>query len=307
MSRFAFEFDKLVIAGVGLIGGSLAQALARAHPAGRIVGIGRSEAPLRRALELGVVHEAALLDDAPALARALGGADLVVLAAPVAQTHTVLAALAPWLDAGALLTDAGSTKCDVVSAARAALGARIARFVPAHPIAGREASGVDAALPNLYAGRSVIVCPLPENEATGVARIRALWEAAGARVCMMAPEAHDRTFAAVSHLPHLLSFAYMEQLLDAPDAAARMALAGTGFRDFTRLAGSSPEMWRDICMANRTALLDELDRYGAVLATLRQAVAQGDGARLEHTFARARAARENWATAREARAATDTE
>lgn len=293
-----FTFDKLVIFGVGLIGGSLARALRERggpeQPAGRIVGVGRTRSSAERALELGVVDDVASLGDDGELAAALAGADLVVLAAPVAQTQPLLARIAPFLDAHTIVTDAGSTKSDVVAAARAALGERANQFVPGHPIAGRESSGVEAALPDLYVGRNVVLCPLPENRPADVARIDAMWSATGARVSTMSHEQHDRVFAAVSHLPHLLSFALVERILNAPDAALKFSFAAGGFRDFTRIAASSPEMWRDVCLANRHALVEELDGYASVLAQLRAAIVAGDGATLEAVFARSREARTQW-------------
>ncbi len=293
-----FTFDKLVIFGVGLIGGSLARALRERSGTeprvGRVVGVGRTRASAERARALGVVDDVAALENDAELAAALAGADLVLLAAPVAQTQPLLERIAPFLDARTIVTDAGSTKSDVVAAARAALGARAAQFVPGHPIAGRESSGVEAALPDLYVGRNVVLCPLPENAPGDVARIDALWHATGARVSTMSHEQHDRVFASVSHLPHLLSFALVERILNAPDAALKFAFAAGGFRDFTRIAASSPEMWRDVCLANRDALVEELDGYTAVLAQLRAAIVAGDGATLEAVFARSREARTQW-------------
>lgn len=293
----AFSFNKLVIFGVGLIGGSLARALrerGEAEGARKVIGVGRSSASTERAAELGVIDGAAALNDDAALRDALSGADFVLLAAPVAQTRPLLERIAPFLDAGTIVTDAGSTKSDVVAAARAALGARIGQFVPGHPIAGREASGVDAALSDLYVGRNVVVCPLPENAPDAVERVAAMWRATGALVRNMAPEQHDRVFASVSHLPHVLSFALVEQILNSPDAALKFSFAAGGFRDFTRIAASSPEMWRDVCVANRVALLDELDAYTAVLARLRADIAAADGAALEAVFTRSRVARTEW-------------
>ncbi|WP_323118513.1 prephenate dehydrogenase [Burkholderia alba] len=292
-----FSFNKLVIFGVGLIGGSLARALReRAAPdgAGEVIGVGRSAASIDRARELGVIDRVASLDDDAQLREALRGADIVLLAAPVAQTGPLLARIAPLLEAATLVTDAGSTKSDVVEAARAALGARIGQFVPGHPIAGREASGVEAALPDLYVGRNVVLCALPENSPEAVARIDAMWRATGADVRAMSAEQHDRVFAAISHLPHVLSFALVEQILGEADAELKFSYAAGGFRDFTRIAASSPEMWRDVCVANRSALLDELDAYTRVLARLRAAIDAGDGAALEAVFARSRVARSAW-------------
>jgi prephenate dehydrogenase len=295
----AFSFNKLVIFGVGLIGGSLARALRERQPGpagqrGTVIGVGRSAASVERARELGVIDSVAALGDDAQLRDALAGADIVLLAAPVAQTQSLLTRIAPFLDDATIVTDAGSTKSDVVAAARAALGARIDQFVPGHPIAGRESSGVEAALPELYVGRNVVLCPLPENSHAAVARVEAMWKATGALVRQMSVEQHDRVLASVSHLPHVLSFALVEQILEAPDADLKFSFAAGGFRDFTRIAASSPEMWRDICVANRTALLEELDAYTAVLTRLRAAIEAGDGAALEAAFARSRKARTEW-------------
>ncbi|MFT4069613.1 prephenate dehydrogenase [Paraburkholderia sp.] len=293
----AFSFDKLVIFGVGLIGGSLARALRERSEVGgarTVIGVGRTSASSERALALGVIDGAAALHDDAALRDALAGADCVLLAAPVAQTQPLLERIVPYLEAHTIVTDAGSSKSDVVAAARAALGARIGQFVPGHPIAGRESSGVDAALPDLYVNRNVVLCPLPENESAAVARVAAMWRATGALVREMAPEQHDRVFASVSHLPHVLSFALVEQILNSPDAELKFSFAAGGFRDFTRIAASSPEMWRDVCVANRAALLDELDAYTAVLARLRAAIEAADGAALEAVFTRSRVARSQW-------------
>ena len=219
---------------------------------------------------------------------------IVLLAAPVAQTEPLLRRIAPFLDARTIVTDAGSTKNDVVAAARAALGDRVGQFVPGHPIAGRESSGPDAALPDLYVDRNVVLCPLPENPPER-------WSASprcGVRpapACIeMTAEQHDRVLASVSHLPHVLSFALVELILQAPDAALKFSFAAGGFRDFTRIAASSPEMWRDVCIANRAALLTELDAYTAVLARFRAAIEASDGAALEAAFARSRVARTEW-------------
>lgn len=298
----AFPCSKLVIFGVGLIGGSLARGLRErgasqgvsGQSGGQVIGVGRRAHSVARALELGVIDAAATLDDEAALAAALDGADIVLIAAPVAQTQALLERIAPHLQPQTLITDAGSTKSDVIAAARAALGERIGQFVPGHPIAGRESSGVEAALPDLYVGRNVVLCPLPENAPQAVERIAAMWRATGAVIGQMSAAQHDRVFASVSHLPHVLSFALVDQILDTPDAELKFSFAAGGFRDFTRIAASSPEMWRDVCLANRTALLAELDAYTEVLAKLRAAIDAGDGAALETVFARSRAAREAW-------------
>lgn len=284
------HIGKLVVCGVGLIGGSFALALRRAGAVERIVGIGRRREVLERACALGVIDEIA-----EGWADALDGADLVLLAAPVGQTDAILAAMAPHLRAGTVVTDAGSTKRDVVAALRSHLGGALADVVPAHPIAGAEKSGVEAAFAELYMGRKVVLTPLPESRPEAVQKVRDAWEACGANVVGMTPEEHDRVFAAVSHLPHLLAFGLVDDLAGRSNAPLLFSHAASGFRDFTRIAGSHPEMWRDICVANRVALLEELDAYLGELARLRMMLVEGDGDGLEAVFERARHARNAWA------------
>lgn len=281
---------KLVICGVGLIGGSFALGLKRANAVGQIVGIGRRREPLERALALGVIDEIAT-----DWADALRDADLVLMAAPVGQMDAIMAAMAPHLQDGTVVTDAGSTKRDVVAAIRYHLGHRLAQVVPAHPIAGAEKSGVEAAFADLYVKRKVVLTPLPESRGEAVERVRAAWQACGATVVDMSPQEHDQVFAAVSHLPHLLAFGLVDDLAQRDNAELLFSHAASGFRDFTRIAGSHPEMWRDICVANRVALLAELDAYLDEMARLRAMLAAGDGPALEAVFERARRARNAWA------------
>ena len=283
------RFERVAVIGVGLIGGSFALALKAARACGHVVGVGRDPQNLRRARELGAIDSTA--PDAAAAAR---GADLVLIATPVAQFEPIFAALAPVLGVGAVVTDAGSTKRDVVAAARAALGARIARFVPAHPIAGAEQSGAAAARADLFRGKRVVLAPLAENAPDAAVRVAAAWEACGAKIFRMTPQQHDAVFAAVSHLPHLLAYALVQEIAGRADSAQLFGYAAGGFRDFTRIASSHPEMWRDVCVANRDALLAELDRFAARLAALRPLLERGDGKALEQVFAEARAARERW-------------
>jgi len=223
-----------------------------------------------------------------------GEADCILLALPVGDTEAVLRQLAPYLKPGAIVTDAGSTKANVVAAARVALGERFVDFVPGHPIAGSEQSGPGAARADLYRGKRVVLTPQADTRADAVATVRALWEATGAQVETLDPVQHDRIFAAVSHLPHLAAYALVDDLARRADGDTFFRFAASGFRDFTRIAGSSPEMWRDIALANRAAVLTELDAYLEALQTLRQSIAGDDAAALLEIFSRARAAREHW-------------
>ena len=282
-------FDKIVIVGVGLIGGSFARALRQAGMVSTLTGVGRSPQAMARALELGIVDEVA-----PSIGAAMRGADLVLIAAPVAQTGPILASLLPYLEAGTVLTDAGSTKGDVVAAARAALGDKVGQFVPAHPIAGRETNGPDAAIADLYRGKKTVLTPLPENSAAAIARVAAAWNACGAIIHQLTPQEHDTVFASVSHLPHLLAYALVDDIARKPHASLLFQYAASGFRDFTRIAGSSPEMWRDTSLANQDALLGELDAYLAQLTGLRALLAAGDGAAIEAVYANAQQARCRW-------------
>ena len=288
-------FARVVIAGVGLIGGSFALGLKAAGAAGTIVGLERSPEALARALELGLVDEACTSAE-----QALRGADLVLLAAPVAQTSAILRSMLPWLEPQTVVTDAGSTKSDVVAAARAVLGERIAQFVPGHPIAGRESNGPDAAISGLYHGKKAVLTPLPENAPALVDRVAQAWRLCGAVIHRLSPLEHDRVFAAVSHLPHLLAYALVDDIANKPHADLLFQYAASGFRDFTRIAGSSPEMWRDISLANRDALLGELDAYLAQLTQVRTCLAASDGAGLEAIYANAQRARRAWTDAIEA-------
>ncbi len=288
-------FDKVVIVGVGLIGGSFALGLKAAGAAGTIVGLERSGEALARALQLGIVDHAYATPE-----EALHGADLVLIAAPVAQTGRILESLLPWLAPHTIVTDAGSTKADVVAAARSVLKARIAQFVPGHPIAGRESNGPDAAIPDLYRGKKVVLSPLPENPQAAVDKVAEAWRLCGAIVHQLTPGEHDKVFAAVSHLPHLLAYALVDDIANKAHAGLLFQYAASGFRDFTRIAGSSPEMWRDISLANREALLGELDAYLAQLHGLRARLAAADGPGLEAVYGNAQRARRAWIEAIEA-------
>ena len=280
---------KLAVFGVGLIGGSFALALRRAGAVARVVGVGRSQANLTRAMELGVID--AIATDA---ADALAGADLVLVAVPVQQTERVLRQIADHIEPGAAVTDGGSTKRDVIAAARNALGARLPQFVPAHPIAGAELSGVEAATADLYRGRTVVITPIAESLNEARTRVTQAWLACGARLVEMTAERHDAVLAAVSHLPHALAFALVDMIADRADGAELFSFAGAGFRDFTRIASSSPEMWRDICLVNRDLVLAEVRAYRDRLAILEQYLERADGPALERMFEAARSARNAW-------------
>lgn len=283
------EFGKVVIFGVGLIGGSFALALKAAGEVEEVVGFGRSIATLTQALDLGVIDRLGVNPG-----QEVSDADLVLIATPVGQMPEIMERIAPYLGPDTVVTDGGSTKSDVVAAARAAFGDRVGQFVPAHPIAGAENSGAAAAKADLYRERKVVLTPLPENSVLNVARVRSAWEWCGALIYELSPAEHDRVFAAVSHLPHLLSFALVHDLAVRENSDLFFTFAASGFRDFTRIAASHPEMWRDISLANREALLDELDRYRAQLDEVRVALAAGDGSRLEEIFDTARTARRAW-------------
>ncbi|MPS79109.1 MAG: prephenate dehydrogenase/arogenate dehydrogenase family protein [Achromobacter sp.] len=278
----------LAVVGVGLIGGSFAAALRQAGQVGRVLGVGRNAASLARAVELGLIDEAVSAEDAAKRA------DIVLLSTPVGGLKNVLSCMLPHLGAATVVTDAGSTKAEVVDAAREALGDQVGRFVPGHPIAGAERTGPEAADAALYRGRTVILTPLPQNSAESIDLVRRAWQACGASVINMDADAHDRVLASVSHLPHLLSAVYMEQVATAADARTRLDLAGSGFRDFTRIAAGSPEMWRDIFLSNRDAMLAELADVRAVLDRAERAIADGDDAALLALLDSAAQARRNW-------------
>jgi prephenate dehydrogenase len=277
---------KIAVVGVGLIGGSFALALKQARVASQVVGVGRNAANLKVALERGIIDSTA--PDAAAAAR---DADLVLVATPVAQFPAVFSALK---DAKGLITDGGSTKRDVIAAARKALGKGIARFVPAHPIAGAEKSGAGAASAELFRGKRVVLTPLPENSKQNILKVEQAWKACGARVSRMDPEEHDAVLATVSHLPHVLAYALVHGITKRNNADQLFSFAAGGFRDFTRIASSHPEMWRDICVANRDRLLQELKAYANDLGSIRKLIQKSDGEGLEKLFAAARDARNKW-------------
>ena len=290
MSANKPEFGKVVVFGTGLTGGSFALALKEAGAVEEVVGFGRTPSTLRVAQQLGVIDRAGINPT-----HEIEEADIVLVATPVAQMPEIFARIEPYLGPHTIVTDGGSTKGDVVAAARAAFGDRVSQFVPAHPIAGAENSGPSAARGDLYQGKKVVVTPLPENSDDSLDRIKRAWSLCGADIYELSPDLHDRVFAAVSHLPHLLSYALVHDLAVREDADLFFTFAASGFRDFTRIAASHPEMWRDICLANRGALLNELDIYRTQLDEIRRVLAQSDGERLEEIFGIARKARRDWA------------
>ena len=280
---------RMVVIGVGLIGGSAALALRAAGVVARVTGVGRGRENLDLAQRLGILDETT--DD---YARALSAADLVLVATPVAQMPAVFARIAPHLHRDSVIFDGGSTKQDVIAAARRALGAQFCQFVPAHPIAGTEHTGAGAAFAELFRGRKVVLTPEPETDPAATACVASLWQATGASVSTMPAARHDSIFAAVSHLPHLLAFALVEELALRPDAPEYFEFAAGGFRDFTRIASSSPEMWRDIALANREALLAELHGFRNQLDRMERLIAGSDADGLSTMFATARDARNDW-------------
>ena len=280
---------KLAVIGVGLIGGSFALALKQAKAVTQVIGVGRNAANLKLARERGIIDSIAA--DPGAAAR---DADLVLISAPVAQFASILENLSGSLGPKTLVTDGGSTKRDVIAAARKALGKKIGQFVPAHPIAGAEKSGAAAASAELYRGKRVVITPLSQNRPPAVEQVESAWKACGANVSRMDPEEHDAVLATVSHLPHVLAYALVHGVAKRNNSEQLFSFAAGGFRDFTRIASSHPEMWRDICLANRDRVLQELKSYANELGTIRKLIQKGDAAALEKLFAVARDARNKW-------------
>jgi prephenate dehydrogenase len=283
------KFQRLALIGCGLMGGSFALAVRQAALVQHIAGFSASEKTRQRALELGVIDQACT-----SVAEAVQGADLVLVAVPVGAMHTTFAAMRDVLQPNTLLMDVGSTKCDVVAAARATLGERLACFVPAHPIAGKELAGIEHADGTLYQNRRTILTPLPS---TGIHRLQAahgLWSAIGSQVSTLTPEKHDATFAAVSHLPHLLAFAAVNALMAQPQGAAFLDMAGPGFRDFSRIAASDAAVWRDILSANHAEVLAQVAHFRSALDQFENALKLGDTAALTHLIQQASEVRAAW-------------
>ena len=282
-------FNQLGLIGCGLMGGSFALALKRAGLVKRVIGYSKSPSTTERAKKLGVIDvaaESALL--------AVSGSDIVLLAVPVAATETTFKAIRHLVEPGVLFMDVGSTKRDVVDAARRVLRERIASFVPAQPIAGKELAGIQHADAALYSGRQVILTPLPQTAPELVQKATDVWAAIGAQVLKMTPENHDAAFAAVSHLPHLLAFAYFSAVVNQPAGKDYLSLAGPGFRDFTRITASNPEMWRDVLLANREEVLKQSQRFRNALDALELVMRNGNSDALEDLIRGAAEGRAAW-------------
>ena len=282
-------FQQLGVIGCGLMGGSFALALKRAGLVKRVIGYSKSPSTTERAKKLGVIDvaaESALL--------AVSGSDIVLIAVPVAATETTFKAIRHLVEPGVLFMDVGSTKRDVVDAARRVLRERIASFVPAHPIAGKEVSGINHADAALYSGRQVIITPLAQTSPELVQKATDVWSAVGAQVLKMSPENHDAAFAAVSHLPHLLAFAYFNAVVGQPAGRDFLSLAGPGFRDFTRIAASDPSVWRDILMSNREEILKQAQRFRHALDAMELVIKSGNPEALEDMIKSASEARAGW-------------
>jgi prephenate dehydrogenase len=281
---------RLCIVGVGLIGGSLARALRAAGACAEVVGCSRNAGHLQEAVDLGVIDRFETN-----IGRAVTGADMVVVAVPLGATETVLRGMIGHLADDAVITDVGSAKGSVVEAARAVFGEVPATLVPGHPIAGTEKSGVGASFAELFLNRLVILTPLPETRASALGLVRAMWEQTGANVVEMEVEHHDEVLAATSHLPHMLAYVLVDTLARMDDREEIFRYAAGGFRDFTRIASSDPVMWKDICLNNRTAILDMIRRFQTELDSLAESIRTRHDEALWQTFKRAKAARDRFA------------
>ena len=283
------KFQRLALIGCGLMGGSFALALRQAGLVQHITGFSASENTRQRALELKVIDQAC-----NSVAEAVQDADLVLLAVPVGAMQSSFAAMRDALAPQALLMDVGSTKCDVIAAAQTHLGDRLNCFMPAHPIAGKEVAGIEHAEATLYQARRTILTPLTQNSIRQIKMASEVWTAIGSHVSQMTPEAHDATFAAVSHLPHLLAFAAVNALTAQPQVAAFLEMAGPGFRDFSRIAASDPAVWRDILSANQAEVLAQMAHFRSALDAFENALKQGDTAALQQLIQQASAVRSGW-------------
>jgi prephenate dehydrogenase len=282
-------FRQLGVIGCGLMGGSFALALRRAGLVRRVIGYSKSPSTTERARRLGVID-----DTAESALLAVSGSDIVLIAVPVAATEATFRAIRHMVDPQALFMDVGSTKVDVVDAAVRVLRERVGAFVPAHPIAGRETGGIEHADAALYSGRQVILTPLPQTSPEAIRKAAEVWSAIGCTVLKMTPENHDAAFAAVSHLPHLLAFAYVSSIVNQPQGRDFLELAGPGFRDFTRIAAGNPQMWRDVFVANSEQVLEQSRRFRHALDALEAALANGNAEAVESLIRSASEARARW-------------
>jgi len=282
-------FEQLGLIGCGLMGGSFALALKRAGLVKRIVGYSKSPSTTERARAMGVIDV-----EAPSALLAVSGADIVLIAVPVSATEATFKAIKHLVTPNMLIMDVGSTKRDVVDAGRRALREQVGSFVPAHPIAGKEVSGVEHADADLYQGRQVIITPIERTLTTQLQKAVDVWTALGCRVLQMSPEQHDAAFAAVSHLPHLIAFALMNAISGQPQGKDYLSLAGPGFRDFTRIAAGDPKVWRDILVANREELLTQSKIFQRSLQALELIISSGNADALEGLIEQASLARANW-------------
>jgi len=280
--------DRLAIIGVGLIGSSLSLALKQAGAVGEVVGYGRNPDNLRKGIELGVLDRFET-----SITAAVKDADVIVVAVPMSAMTEVFAALAGNIRSDAIITDVGSSKGAVVKAAMASLGDDFSRFVPGHPIAGTEKSGVEAGFATLYQGRLVILTPLAQTAADAIARIDAMWRDCGATIEYLGIEHHDKVLAATSHLPHMLAYTLVHHLSNLNEHEEIFRYAAGGFRDFTRIASSDPVMWRDVCIANGDALLELIEQYQQELSRVALAIRTGDGDELLRLFGRAKSERDS--------------
>ena len=282
-------FEQLGLIGCGLMGGSFAMALKRAKLVKRVVGYSKSPSTTERARQMGVIDVAA-----PSALLAVSGADLVLIAVPVGASEATFKAIRHGITDQMLVMDVGSTKGDVIEAARRGLQDQLGAFVPAHPIAGKEVAGVEHADANLYTGRQVVLTPIKATRRSNVQRATQVWTGVGAKVVTMTAEAHDSAFAAVSHLPHLLAFAFTNAITAQPDGQRFLELAGPGFRDFTRIAAGDPAMWRDVLLANRDQVLQHSQAFRAALSQLEALMSAGDAQGLEDAIAAASRVRSQW-------------
>lgn len=282
-------FEQLGLIGCGLMGGSFALALKRAGLVKRVVGYSKSPSTTERARQMGVIDV-----EAPSALLAVSGADIVLLAVPVSATEATFKAIRHLITANTLVMDVGSTKRDVVDAARRVLRDNVGCFVPAHPVTGREVSGVEHADGSLYTGKQVILTPIERTYTAQLSKAISLWTALGCSVVQMSPQAHDAAYAAVSHLPHLIAFALINSISNQAQGEDFMSLAGPGFRDFSRIAASDSKMWRDILLANREELLAQSRLFQHTLQSLEKLISTDDGDALERQLEKASETRANW-------------